>query len=50
METPTIQHGAIFTYDGMSGSLKPWNVTVQTINYTDSNGNPASMQVVVPPP
>ena len=48
--SPTIQNGAIWRYDQATNSLKPWNVTVQTINYTDSDGNPASMQVLVPPP
>ena len=50
MGTPTIQDGSIWRYDAMSGRMKPWNVTVQTINYMDSSGNPATMQVIVPPP
>ena len=48
--SPTLQDGAIWRYDLATGSLKPWNITVQTINYTDSSGNPATMQVLVPSP
>jgi hypothetical protein len=50
MGNPTVQDGALLRYDGMRQCFKPWNITVQTIYYTDNNGNPASMQVLVPPP
>lgn len=50
MGSATIADGAIDSVDLASGTLKPWNITVQTIEYTDANGNPASMQALVSPP
>ena len=50
MGNQTIQDGAIFRVDLMNLTLKPWNVTVKTLNYMDSNGNPATEQIICPPP
>ncbi len=34
----------------MTQTIRPWNVTAETLNYMDSNGNPATKQIIVPPP
>ena len=49
MGNPTIQDGAIYRVDLMTQTLKPWNITVQTLNLMDSSGNPITVQVIVPP-
>jgi hypothetical protein len=33
----------------MSSTLKPWNVTVRTVQVLDENGNPVTLQVICPP-
>jgi hypothetical protein len=49
MGTPTVQDGAIYRVDLTTGTLKPWNVTVRTVQVLDENGNPVTIQVICPP-
>lgn len=47
---PTVQDGDLLRFDGMSQIWKPWHVTVRTVQVLDENGNPITIQVLVPPP
>jgi hypothetical protein len=48
--TPSVQDGALYRFDAASNTIKPWNVTVQTLNLMDSLGNPITVTLLVPPP
>lgn len=46
----TVHDGAIFRFDGMTNRVKPWNVTVQTVQVLDLSGTPMTIQVICPSP